>query len=208
MEALQQIHSCFFSHSINERGSPLSAATVSLYYRPRCLRSAVTCGKTSTTVTCSEPMKVFAVFCYAVKTNNRTIRSHVSQPASAGKVADMSELQAHHCMTPEQWTWLLCCVNVIPANELSLQELHQLTGIKLLTFGFLKMYGFNLNFQDGGRSPFSTPADAHVTRPYARGDKRRRRIRNFKRLWQTRGVKNKVQLRPILCRVIRRFLFP
>jgi len=173
VEALQQIHSCFFSHSINERGSPLSAATVSLYYRPRCLRSAVTCGKTSTTVTCSEPMKVFAVFCYAVKTNNRTIRSHVSQPASAGKVADMSELQAHHCMTPEQWTWLLCCVNVIPANELSLQELHQLTGTKLLTFGFLKMYGFNLNFQDGEDPrfpPLRTPMWPDLTPEGINGD--------------------------------------
>jgi len=30
--------------------------------------------------------------------------------ALAGKGAAMSELQAHHCicMTPEQWTWLLC----------------------------------------------------------------------------------------------------
>ena len=35
------------------------------------------------------------------------------QPASAvaGEVADTSELQAHHCMTPEQRTWLLCSVS-------------------------------------------------------------------------------------------------
>jgi len=32
-------------------------------------------------------------------TNSRTI---LSQPASTGKGADMSELQAHHCMTSEQ----------------------------------------------------------------------------------------------------------
>ena len=31
---------------------------------------------------------------------------------------DMSELQARHCMTPEQWTWLLCSVSVVPANKL------------------------------------------------------------------------------------------
>jgi len=35
-------------------------------------------------------------------TNSRTIRSHVSNPASAGKGADMSEMQAHHSMILEQ----------------------------------------------------------------------------------------------------------
>jgi len=38
-------------------------------------------------------------YCYAIKTNSRTIRSRLSQPTSAGKGGDMSELQAHHCMT-------------------------------------------------------------------------------------------------------------
>ena len=32
--------------------------------------------------------------CYAIKTNNRTSRSQISQPASTGKGGDMSELQA------------------------------------------------------------------------------------------------------------------
>jgi len=54
-------------------------------------------------------------------TNSKTISSHVSQPASA----DPSELQVHHCMTPEQWIRLLCSVGFIPANKLSLQELNQ-----------------------------------------------------------------------------------
>jgi len=36
------------------------------------------------------------------KTIGGTIRSQVSQPDSAGQAADMSELQAHDCMTPEQ----------------------------------------------------------------------------------------------------------
>jgi len=49
----------------------------------------------------------------------------------------MSEVQAHHCMTPEQQTWLLCSVSVVPENELSLHELNQLVGIKLPTPGFL-----------------------------------------------------------------------
>jgi len=31
-------------------------------------------------------------------------------PASAGKGADMNEVQAHHCMTSEQRTLLLCSV--------------------------------------------------------------------------------------------------
>jgi len=34
----------------------------------------------------------------------------------AGKAACISELQVQHCMTPEQWTWLLCRVSVVPAN--------------------------------------------------------------------------------------------
>ena len=77
-----------FSHSIKLRGLPLSATTVSLRHLPRCLRSAVTCGKTPSTVTSSEPFKIFAVFCYAIKTNSRTIHSQVLQPAFEGKGAD------------------------------------------------------------------------------------------------------------------------
>jgi len=48
VEVLLQIHSSFFSHSINLRAFPLLAVTVSLNYLPRCLRSKVTCGKTPT----------------------------------------------------------------------------------------------------------------------------------------------------------------
>jgi len=39
-------------------------------------------------------------YCEAIKINKRQIRSHVSQPTSAWKKANMSELKAHHCMTP------------------------------------------------------------------------------------------------------------
>jgi len=37
-------------------------------------------------------------------------------------------------MTPEQWTWLVCSVNVIPENKLLLQEINELIaiGVKLL----------------------------------------------------------------------------
>ena len=55
-------------------------------------------------------------YCYAIKTNSRTIRSPRSQPASAGKGGDMSELQAHHCMTLQLWNRLLCRVSFIPAK--------------------------------------------------------------------------------------------
>jgi len=59
--------------------------------------------------------------CYAIKPYSKTIRSQVSGTyASAGKGADMSEMQAHHCMTPEQGMWLLCSVSVIPVIEPSL----------------------------------------------------------------------------------------
>jgi len=75
-------------------------------------------------------------YCYAIKTNSRKIRSRLSQPASADKGGDMSELKVHHCMTPEQWTWLLCSVSFIPAKKLSLQDSNQLIGIKMPISGF------------------------------------------------------------------------
>ena len=67
-------------------------------------------------------------YCYAIKPSDRTIRSQLSQPASAGKRADVSELQAHHCLTGGEWTWILCKLSVIPENKLSMQELNQLLG--------------------------------------------------------------------------------
>jgi len=73
---------------------------------------------------------------------SRTIRSQVWQPAPTGKGADTSELQAHHCMTPEQRTWLLCSVSVIPVNTRSLQELNQLIGTELLTPNFPENFGY------------------------------------------------------------------
>jgi len=53
----------------------------------------------------------------------------------------MSKLQAHHCMTPEQYTWLLYSVSVIAANKLSLPQINQFIGIELLTSGFLENRG-------------------------------------------------------------------
>jgi len=59
-------------------------------------------------------------------------------PASKG--ADMSKLQAQHCMTPQQWTWLLRSVSVVPVSKLLFQEINQLIGIELLTSNFLERF--------------------------------------------------------------------
>jgi len=64
----------------------------------------------------------------------------LATPMPAGKGADMSELHAQHCMTPEQWTWLLRSVSVALANEPLLQEINQLIGIELLTSNFLESF--------------------------------------------------------------------
>jgi len=69
------------------------------------------------------------------------MRSQVSQRESAGEGVDMSELQAHHCITPEQWSWLLCSVSAIPVNKVLLQELNWLIGIEMLTSDFLTFFG-------------------------------------------------------------------
>jgi len=72
----------------------------------------------------------------------------------AGKGADISELQAQHCMTPEQRTWLLCLVSVVQANKLLLQEINQLIGIELLTSIFLESFSSLSQFPDRGKCPF------------------------------------------------------
>ena len=66
--------------------------------------------------------------CYAIRTKNNPLAS--SPPASAGQEADMREPQAHHCMAPWEWTWLLCSVLIISASKLTLQDVNQLMGIK------------------------------------------------------------------------------
>ena len=73
-----------------------------------------------------------------MKANFRTVRTQVSQPASAGNVADMSELQAQNCVIPQQWARLLRSVNVILENK---TVIARITSIKLLTSGFLETFG-------------------------------------------------------------------
>jgi len=69
----------------------------------------------------------------------RQQRATVDTMRSQG--VDMSELRAHHCITPEQWSCFLCSVSVTPTNKVLLQELTQLTGIKMLTSDFLEIFG-------------------------------------------------------------------
>jgi len=92
VDALLQIHSSFFSHSIKIRGLLLLAVTVFLHYLPIHQRSTATCNNEPTIVTWREPLKICCCYCYATKTNSRRIRSKVWQR----KEAAMSELQAHH----------------------------------------------------------------------------------------------------------------
>ena len=73
-----------------------------------------------------------------MKANFRTIRTQVSQPASAGNVADMSELRAQNYTTPQQWTRPLCSVSVISGNKTAIARIKS---INLLTSGFLEIFG-------------------------------------------------------------------
>jgi len=45
------------------------------------------------------------------------------------------------CITPELLTWILSSVSVIPPSKLLLHKLIQLMGIKLLSYGFLEIFG-------------------------------------------------------------------
>jgi len=54
-----------------------------------CLHSTVTYGKTPTAITFFKSEPLLPCDCYAIKTNIRTIRSQVLQPASAGNGADL-----------------------------------------------------------------------------------------------------------------------
>ena len=103
----------------------------------RCLHSTVTCSKTPTAVN-FEPL--LPGYCYVIKANFKTILLQVSQPASAGNVADLvnCKLISHHCMMPKQWIRILCSVSVILANE---TVIARIKSIKLLTLGVLEIFG-------------------------------------------------------------------
>jgi len=82
-----------FSHSRKLRAFRLSAVTVSLHYLPKmsafnsCMRLSTFYNYLNWTFE-----NLLPGYCYTIETNDRTIRSLVSQPASAGKRVDMSEL--------------------------------------------------------------------------------------------------------------------
>jgi len=134
-----------------------SHCIAALHYLPRRLRSKVARSKTPTTVTWSEHLKIWG-YVFVVQYRPTTNRSQVSQPASAGQEANMS----HHCMTPQEWTWLSCSVWVISANKLSSQEVDQLIGIDCWLQVFKKIFASWSQFP-GGEMPLLPPL---CGRPY------------------------------------------
>jgi len=89
-EALLEIYSSFFSHSIRTRAFPLSAVTAALHYLPRCLSSTLTCSKTPTTVTSSEHLKIC---CHDILRNQEIQNNSLANFATC------------HC---RQRTWVNC----------------------------------------------------------------------------------------------------
>jgi len=67
----------------------------------------------------------------------------------------MSEMQAHHCMTSEQRSYLLCNISILLANKLSLQELNQLIEIICCLQVLQELVAARLNFQ--GENAHSPP---------------------------------------------------
>jgi len=66
-----------------------------------------------------------------------------------------SELQAHNCILPKQWTWLLCSVSAICFNIRSLRESTQLIRIKLLISRFPEIFALNSQFPGGTNARFA-----------------------------------------------------
>ena len=84
-------------------------------------------------------------FCDIVNVNkekqSRTVRSRVSQSASAGKEADLVNRNAHNCtVCYENSEPDSCAVCVISANKPSLQELTELIRTKQLTSRFPEIF--------------------------------------------------------------------
>ena len=101
--------------------------------------------------------RFFAILLLHNKDNNsRTIRSQVWQPVSAGKGADMSELQAHRCTTPELWTWLLCSVSVMPANKL-IVRIKAINGYKAVNVRYSRKIWFLVPVSRSANAPLRTP---------------------------------------------------
>ena len=109
-----------------------------------CLRSSATCGKTPTAVTFFKSELFLPCGCYAIKTNIRTICSHVSQPASAVKGADLVNCKLVTAWHQNSELRLGCFVSVIPSNKTAIARIKS---VKLPTSGFWKFFIVSLNFQ-------------------------------------------------------------
>jgi len=110
----------------------------------------------ATLVTWSKHLKI----CCHVVLHNKD-RKIPSMFGHALKEAITSELQTHHCMASKQCTWLLCCVCVIPANELSLQKLNQVIAFD---FRFSRKFWFLIPISSWeANARFPPPADVHVS---------------------------------------------
>ena len=81
-------------------------------------------------------------YCYAIKTNSRTIRSRISQPTSAGKGGDMSELASSplHDTITVNLTLVQCEFHT--GKKLSLHESNKWIGIKMPASGFTRNIWF------------------------------------------------------------------
>ena len=102
---------------LNLRAMPVAVAIVSLHYLPRRQHSIVACGKTPTTVTWSPFSKIVAMLLLRNKGHGRTIRSRVSQPASAGKERIWVNCKLIIVCYRNKWTRLLRSVPYRQTNR-------------------------------------------------------------------------------------------
>jgi len=78
---------------------------------------------------------------------NYNLRSQVSQRDSADEGVDRSELQVHHCITPEQRSWLMYSGSAIPVKCYCKNKINWI-GIKILASDFLKFLVLSRFFQE------------------------------------------------------------
>jgi len=83
------------------------------------------------------------------------MRSRVLHRESAGKGVEMSELQAHHCITPEQWSWLLCSVRAIPVNKMLIVRIKSINRNQDADFRFSRNFWFLVQFPGKKMMPVS-----------------------------------------------------
>jgi len=90
----------------------------------------------------------FKIRCHVIFTQLREtvkqcaciVASQVSQRESADEGVDMSEPQAHLCITPEQWSWRFCSVSAIPINKSVIARIKTIR-IEILTSDFPTFFG-------------------------------------------------------------------